>query len=104
MYEGKCNTGELSFLRVLGVYTKSYNNKWYIDSTKQLWRKDLSSGKFRFYGRKMSYDHGFCSYSDENPTFLGEDVFVLGGGADIVDVVGYLEEEVSCSCVQHSTC
>ena len=92
MYEGKGNTGELSFLRVLGVYTKSYY-KWYIDSIKQLWKKDLPSGKFRFYGRKMSYDHGFCSYSDENATFLGEDVFALGDGADIVDVVGYLEEE-----------
>jgi hypothetical protein len=92
MYEGRGNSGELSFLHVLGVYRKSYN-KWYIDSTKELWKKDLPSGKFRFYRRKMSYDHGFCSYLDEDATFLGKDVFVLGDGADIVDVVGYLEEE-----------
>ena len=79
MYRIKGNAGKLSFLRVLGVYMKSYN-KWYIDSTIQLWKNDLLRCKFRFHWRKMSYDHGFCSYSDEDATFLGEDVFVVGDG------------------------
>ena len=68
---------------MLGVYTKSYN-KWYIDSTKQIWNKDLPSDKFQFYVQKMSDDHDFHSYSDEDETFVGEDVFPLGDGADIV--------------------
>ena len=60
----------------LNFTSKTYN-KWYIDSYKEKWKKNLSEDKFRMYRRKQNFNHGFDSYMDTDATFLGNGAFVL---------------------------
>ena len=52
---------------VASTSTKLYN-KWYMcERGKQIWKKDMDEGKFRFEARIIRYDHGLWRYGYVNP-------------------------------------
>jgi hypothetical protein len=54
-------------LRLLGIYTKTYN-KWYAcEFGKRKWKKDIEEGKYRVLLRIIQFDHFMGKCKDYKP-------------------------------------
>ena len=76
---------KISFV-VTSVSSKAYN-KWYMcEKGKQIWRKGMVKGKFRFQARMIHIDHASGRYNYVDPVqshWEVKHIFVLADGSDI---------------------
>ena len=84
---------KLEFFVVTSVATKTYG-KWYLcEEGKQIWKKGMDEGVFRFEARMVRYDHGLGKYEYANPIDSDRDIqsiFVLADGGNIHAVKGVM--------------
>ena len=76
---------KISFV-VTSVSSKAYN-KWYMcEKGKQIWRKGMVKGKFRFQARMIHIDPATGRYNYVDPVqshWEVKHIFVLADGSDI---------------------
>ena len=79
-------------LRLLGIYTKTYN-KWYAcEFGKRKWKKDIEEGKYRVLLRIIQFDHFMGKCKDYKPCWCFEwtktkSYYVLCNARGISEVV-----------------
>ena len=71
--------------------TEGYNKCYMCERGKQIWKKGMDEGKFRFEARIIRYNHELGRYEYVNPVvseWVSESIFVLAYGSDIKEEKG----------------
>ena len=78
--------------RVLVIYTK-YDGKWYPaddKGSKQPWKKEIGSGKYRLLARMIHHDPSLGAWEDTDPSMSAwgtKSIFILVDANDVSDVL-----------------